>query len=395
MVAWRWWQTNHIGWIAPALFFFSSLSLSMTVSAAKIPLWIDCDPGHDDAFAILLGSNLPAIFHLVGISTVHGNASLKHTTNNALSLVEAFLAYKEQGSSVNVYPGAAKPLSRPPMGHAPTIHGESGLDGTNLLPHPQKEAVWNYTDSKRSSLSAVEALAAAARKYPGTLAVVATGALTNIATFVEAYPELVANLRILGVMGGAFAAGGNFTRYAEFNIWCDPEAAKIVLGSQADASGLEKNELAKKTVLLTLDITHKAIATKEIRSKVLNGSNESTKKYYVRQMLYELLVFFGQTYEREFGDQFAQGPPVHDPLAVVGILPLYYAVGESHPDLPELKIKYTRYALDVATENSDHVGQTVKLREDSENGVYVVESMDMEAFWGLVLESLDNLDARA
>ncbi|VVT48684.1 uncharacterized protein SAPINGB_P001900 [Magnusiomyces paraingens] len=364
----------------------------MTVpeTSTKIPLWIDCDPGHDDAIAMLLGSNLPEYFFLVGISTVHGNAPLKRTTNNALALLDAFLVDEAHGT-VNVYAGAERPLERPPMGHAPSIHGESGLDGTSLLPSPTKQAQW---PSANHSNPAVDALAEAVKQYPDTLAVVATGALTNIAAFVQKYPELIAPIRVLSVMGGAFAAGGNITPNAEFNIWCDPEAARIVLGSKYGS-----NALASKTILLTLDMTHQAIATREICEKV-RGKNTSVseKQYYVRQMLYELLVFFGKTYTREFGAEFARGPPVHDPLAVACVLPLYHVLGESAPEentLPSLDVKYTRYALDIETKDPKLVGQTIKLGKDAAEGVYVIESMDIEAFWRLVLRSLDHLDARA
>lgn len=375
----------------------------------KLPLWIDCDPGHDDAIAILLGSNLP-YFNLVGISTVHGNAPLSHTTENALSLLEAF----HIDPSVDVYPGADKPIKRP-LEVAPSIHGESGLDGTKLLPKPVKKPVFYKPNGERyigelSSIgdgspdkpnvprfnSAAYALAEAVKKYPGELLVVATGTLTNIADFIAQSPELVPKIKALSIMGGGFKLG-NWTKFAEFNIWCDPEAAQTVLASD--------KELSKKTFLVPLDMTHQAIATKEIIEQVLNekksegkdtSKSENTpldgKRHYVRRMLYELLLFFAHTYETTFGDQFKLGPPVHDPLAVAALIPSF--VAPVFPNVPELNMVVSKYKLDVVLEG-ERVGQTVEVAKDNEYGVQVVEGMNIDSFWQIVLESLNNLDAKA
>lgn len=381
----------------------------------KLPLWIDCDPGHDDAIAILLGSNLP-YFNLVGISTVHGNAPLSHTTENALSLLEAF----HIDPSVDVYPGADKPIKRP-LEVAPSIHGESGLDGTKLLPKPVKKPVFYKPNGERyigelSSIgngstnmsnaprfnSAAYALAEAIKKYPNELLVVATGTLTNIADFVTQFPELVPEVRALSIMGGGFKLG-NWTKYAEFNIWCDPEAAQAVLA-------LDKT-LSKKTFLVPLDMTHKAIATKEIIEQVLNENSSNAisngeskdiskpnaaqangKRHYVRRMLYELLLFFAHTYESAFGDEFKLGPPVHDPLAVAALIPSF--VAPIFPNVPDLNMAVSRYKLNVILDG-EKVGQTVKVAEDNEYGVQVVEDMNINNFWQIVLESLNNLDAKA
>lgn len=323
------------------------------MTSSKINLWIDCDPGHDDAFAILLGSQLPQ-YNLLGISTVYGNAPLEHTTANALSLLDAYKI------SVNVYPGADKPLVRP-LQNAPDIHGESGLDGTDLLPKPP-------TRTAQPAGSAVQAMADAIQTYPGNISIVATGTLTNIAMLIQQHPDLLPKIKVLSIMGGGISEF-NWDDHAEFNIWCDPQAAKIVLTNKV---------LCPKTFLVPLDVTHTAIATKEVMARVLNDGSQT-----VRRMLYELLVFFSDTYLAKFN--FTEGPPVHDPIAVAVLIPEYFS-DES------LDVKYTRYDIDVVLEGS-HLGQTV-LTNPNPSGVAVVESINISRFWDLVMESLDALEQK-
>lgn len=333
----------------------------------RIPLWLDCDPGHDDAFALLLGSFLPW-FRLVGVSTVHGNASLENTTTNAISLLTAYDKF-----DVNVYPGCEMPLVR--RVHVATdIHGTSGLDGTALLPSPGFAAQPDHT--------AVSAMAEAIRINPGTIAIVATGTLTNIAVLVQRYPDLLPKIRVLSIMGGGIKLG-NWTEYAEFNIWCDPQAAQIVLQNPV---------LAPKTVLVPLDLTHQAIATEEIQEMIQKGPRQlqsggrPQKRSVIRQMLYELLTFFADSYRKSFG--FESGPPVHDPLAVVAVLPFYTEIVDH---IPDIGFKFTRYNIDVV-QSGEQIGRTVPVSEDS-NGVIVATEMNMETFWSLVAQAVNVVDA--
>lgn len=149
---------------------------------------------HQDAFAILLAAYHPSI-SLLGISTVHGNASLANTTRNTLSLLTLF-----NKTSIPVYSGASEALIRPAL-HAPDIHGASGIDGTTLLPEPT--AVAQEGD-------AVEAMAKAVLATEKETAwIVGTGALTNIARAFQLFPELVEHVKGVSIMGGAI--GGGFT----------------------------------------------------------------------------------------------------------------------------------------------------------------------------------------
>jgi uridine nucleosidase len=199
--------------------------------------------------------------------------------------------------------------------HAPTdIHGDSGLDGTSLLPSPTVEAV--------TSIPAVDAAYAALKACPPQKAwVVATGAFTNAATLFLEYPDLIAHVAGLSLMGGAVggrftpavlgtvdgvARVGNWTQYAEFNVLADPEAAAFIFGSR---------ELARKTTLIPLDVSHLVLTTAEVRDLILYGREEVEKegatgekgqgegrgkgKTRLRTMLVELLMFFAKTYRYE------------------------------------------------------------------------------------------------
>lgn len=193
----------------------------------RVPIWLDCDTGHDDALAILVAGHSPGV-HFLGISTVYGNAALPHTTYNSRAILKAI-----GREDVSVYAGAARPLLKQPC-HAPDIHGESGLDGTTCLPCPSVEA--------RTDKNAVDAIYdALVAERPGTAWLVATGALTNIAVLFEKYPSLIDHICGLSIMGGAVGGGfadaalgsvldknrfGNHTQFAEFNIYCDPDAAQ-------------------------------------------------------------------------------------------------------------------------------------------------------------------------
>ena len=174
-------------------------------------LFVDVDTGIDDAFALLYACAV-AEGRLVGVSTVVGNVSLANATRNT----RAVLALAGRGD-VTVAPGAAVPLA-PEPNDARAVHGATGL-GYASLPEP---------DEPRGVVHAVDALVAAARAHAGRLALVATGPLTNIALAVMHEPELPRLVRRFVIMGGAYAVHGNVTPSAEFNIWHDPEAARIV-----------------------------------------------------------------------------------------------------------------------------------------------------------------------
>ena len=193
----------------------------------RIPVWIDCDPGVDDAAALVLADRLPEL-EVLGISTVAGNAPLSLTTENALKICD--LMEKDYP----VYPGADKPLMRE-YEYGESFHGRDGLGGAKL-PAPRREA---------ETLPAWDALYEQAKACGGKLELIALGPLTNVAIALAEHPDLPDYLHRILLMGGS-ATRGNCTPNAEFNIHADPEAAQIVFHSPVPKAmcGLEVTEQA-------------------------------------------------------------------------------------------------------------------------------------------------------
>lgn len=242
----------------------------------SVPIWLDCDPGHDDVLAVFVAAHAA---ELVGISAVSGNAPLHRTVANALIAVQ--LAELD----VPVHAGAAKPLTREAR-HAAHIHGESGLGGP-VLPEVTRRA--DPTPAVRALLDAAEAR--------DDLWLVAVGPLTNVALALTLEPALAERLAGISLMGGAWGPG-NITAAAEFNVWADPEAAQIVFESGANL------------VMAGLDLTHQFLIDRERieRVRALGGR--------VARFSAELLDFFVEAYERSYGEAI---DPLHDPCSVLAV----------------------------------------------------------------------------
>ncbi|KAK4165676.1 hypothetical protein QBC43DRAFT_259269 [Cladorrhinum sp. PSN259] len=366
-----------------------------------------------DTFAILLAIYHPRI-RILGISTVFGNASLDKTTRNALSILTAF----SQSDKVKIYPGASHALFRPPLPQPTDIHGESGLDGTSLLPAPLSAA--------DTSIPAIDAAYnALSSTAPGTAYLIATGAFTNAAAILIKYPELASHLRGVSLMGGAVGGGftnavlgkvdgleraGNWTQWAEFNILADPEAAQSIFGNV---------KLKGKITLIPLDITHLCLTTAEVQKLILYGpegaagaaSGGASGKAFegktkLRQMLFELLMFFAKTYSDVFG--ITEGPPLHDPLAVAAILSgiggedeiqFYDFDPTTTPDVknPLVRERFEVTAVTEGTYDEAHAGartgQTiVKLLPPGEEGVRIPRGLDLPKFWKVLEECVSRAD---
>src|SRR3954447_2938806 len=190
------------------------------------PVIIDCDPGHDDAMALLLALASPEL-ELSAVTTVAGNQTLEKVTANAIRVLDVVGA-----DAIPVAAGADRPLIHP-AGVASDVHGESGLDGPDL-PGPSREP---------EPIHAVELMARKLRERPHTL--IPVGPLTNVALLLAVHPELASRIERVVLMGGAYGIG-NVTPEAEFNLWCDPEAAHRVFSAGLDVT------------LVGLDMTHQA-----------------------------------------------------------------------------------------------------------------------------------------
>ncbi|KJK43331.1 hypothetical protein UK23_33740 [Lentzea aerocolonigenes] len=237
-----------------------------------IPTVLDCDPGHDDAIAILLAAGAPEI-DLRAITTVAANQTLDKVTLNARRICSA------AGISVPIARGCARPLVRT-LHVAGDIHGESGMDG------PAFGAI---------SVDVVEdhAIDVMHRNMPATL--VATGALTNVAMYLQRYGT--ASVREIVLMGGS-TERGNTTPYAEFNIYVDPEAAQIVFDSGVPIT------------MIGLNVTHQALVTPAVVARL----NEIGP---LGRICGDLMTFFAATYREVFG---FEAPPLHDPVAVAQVI---------------------------------------------------------------------------
>lgn len=340
------------------------------VKAPTVPVWLDCDPGNDDAFAILLAAVHPN-FRLLGISTVHGNASLDKTTTNALALLE-LMAFKQD--EIKVYAGAARPLVCEPQ-HAPEVHGECGLGGAGLPPPTLKAS---------EDKGYLEAMRDAILENKGEIVLVVTGAMTNYHQLVEKYPEVKQHIRYVSIMGGSVHCG-NVTQYAEFNMYCDPHAA---------ASVLEDAELSDKTVLSSLNITHTVLATDRVIKALYdaNGPNNSR----IRKCYYNLINFYYESYIRRFGK--IKGPAVHDPLAMFLALTMAARDSDEYRDFHDAcDFNFYKRKTKV-TIDGERRGETVLTNGDMDplkkekGGAYFGQSVNMHLFWHYMLRALELAD---
>src|SRR6187402_2478157 len=243
---------------------------------------LDCDPGHDDAIALILAHGNPEI-ELAAVTTVHGNQSIEKVTRNALAVARIAGI-----TGVPFAAGAHRPLVRVAE-YAGSIHGESGLDGP-VLPDPLIEPDQRH---------AVDLIIDTIMDAPaGTITLVPTGALTNIALAVRKEPRIASRVKQVVLMGGGVNVG-NWSATSEFNIVIDPEAAHIVF-----------NE-AWPLTMVGLDLTHEALATPEVAASIAAVGTGPAR------FVGELLEFFGETYRAQQGFEF---PPVHDPCAVAFVI---------------------------------------------------------------------------
>ncbi len=307
----------------------------------RTPIIIDCDPGHDDAIAILLAIANSEKLDLRGITTVGGNQILDKITENALKVISFVNA------DIPVAKGAAGPL----FGKLVTgeeAHGESGMDGPLLPPskfRPVEEG-------------AIEFMLNIIRSSEEKITLVPMAPLTNIALLITAYPEIKERIEKISLMGGGISYG-NVTSTAEFNIFVDPEAARIVFESGIPIT------------MSGLDVTDKAaIFEDEIVALKERGP--------VSTMVGELLDFYS-IYGKKMG---YVGSALHDPCAVAWLL---------RPELFESEHLY----VTVETEGKLTRGMTVadkRKKTDRPANVEVLVGVDREAFMKLIFDSLEKLD---
>ena len=245
---------------------------------------IDTDPGQDDALALMTAFGAKQELKVLGITCVAGNVPLNLTSNNALKICELSGVF-----DVPVFKGSAAPLKRKLI-TAEHVHGKTGLDGTEL----------SVKRMKVEFLSAVDFIIESAEKYKDEkITICALGPLTNIAKVVTKNPKITESIEEIVLMGGGFFEGGNITPAAEFNIYVDPDAAKIVL------------ESGVKITILPLDVTHKTLVQRNFLEKLRNSGKNSAIQAA------KLLDFFERYDVEKYG---SQGGPLHDPNVIVYLL---------------------------------------------------------------------------
>ena len=306
---------------------------------------LDCDPGHDDAVAILLALGNPEI-DLIGVTTVGGNQSLDKVTYNARAVLE-----KAHATHIPVHAGCDRPILRS-QEVAASIHGESGLDGVEL-PVPTRPL---------EDMHAVNYIIKTIMESdPQTITLVPTGPLTNIALACRLEPRIVERVKEVVLMGGGYHRG-NWSAVAEFNIKVDPEAAHIVF-----------NEPWPLT-MVGLDLTHQALCTPAVQKRI--EEIDTPLAHFVSG----LMDSFRKAYQ---DNQDFQDPPVHDPCTIAYLI-------------DSAVVQTRRCPLDVEIHSELTLGMTVAdLRgpEPSAKDCHtqVATNLDFDKFWDLVTDAIERI----
>lgn len=303
---------------------------------------IDCDPGQDDAVALFLAMSSPDELDILGITTVSGNVPLALTQRNARMICDI-----AQRTDMPVFAGCDKPMLREAI-TAEYIHGNTGIDGIDVF-----EPATPLQDAHAVDFI-IETLRGAKK---GTVTLIPTGPMTNIATAIQRVPAILEGVREIVSMGGAMREGGNRTPSAEFNILADPDAAEIVYNS------------GKPVTAMGLDVTHQVLSTRERVARVRELGNG------VALATAGMLSFFHRYDAKKYG---AEGAPLHDPCTIAWLL---------RSDLFEVK----RCNLSVETMSELTLGHTavdfwhVTERPHNVGWVYAV---DAAGFYDLLIERL-------
>lgn len=310
----------------------------------KIPVIIDCDPGHDDALMLMLAYG-SGRFDIKAVTISAGNQTQAKTLQNALKVLTLIGA-----TDIPVYHGADKPLFRE-LVIADYVHGETGLDGPSLpVPVMQPQPI-----------SAVEGIAAILSASETPITIVPTGPLTNIATFLLAYPHLKDKIERISLMGGGIFRG-NMTPLAEFNIYADPEAAAIVFKAGVPIT------------MCGLDVTHKALVFQKDIELLRSLGNQTGKAAA------DLMDFFSIFY-RENRVELNGGAALHDPCAIAWLMnPGIFTTKSCYVDV-ETKGELTRGATVVDFYN------TLQM----EPNATVAYDIDRDAFMDMLFNAIKAL----
>ncbi|HHU91665.1 MAG TPA: nucleoside hydrolase [Halanaerobiaceae bacterium] len=313
----------------------------------KIPVIIDCDPGHDDAIALLWALASPSL-EVKAVTTVAGNQSIEKVTDNAIKVLTKARVY-----DIPVGQGYSRPLIGE-LNDGGLIHGETGLDGPRL---PEKAF-------EKVELNSVELMIKTIDEAQEKITLVALGPLSNLARLFIIRPDLKEKIEQISLMGGG--TYGNWIPAAEYNIWVDPEAAKVVFDSGIPI------------IMAGLDVTQKAYVTDEENEKLKAQGNE------VSIFVSELIEFYRQYHYQVEG---FPGCTLHDPCAIAALVhPEIFTAEQCHVDI-ELNGKLTRGMTVI-----DRIGYLEKIfNEKKERQVKVLFGVDREKFVEYLLEAMARL----
>ncbi len=306
----------------------------------KRKIILDCDPGHDDAIAIMLAAKNENI-DLLGITVVSGNQTIEKTTRNALNVCEYL------GLDVPVYEGCGQPMIRNKPTVANDIHGESGLDGPTFAPLTKKK------EDKHAVMYMIDTLL----NSDGDITVVTTGPMTNLAMAMRLCPNIIPKIKEIVLMGGAYQLG-NVTPAAEFNIFTDADAAHVVFTS------------GRRIVMAGLDVTRKVLCYPSIIERMSKHNNCASKLFV------DLMTFFSKTQKEVYG---WEGGPLHDPVTIAYLI---------DPTVLTLKEMYTE--IDIRSEqsygrtNCDYFNYLKK-----EPNSFVAIDIDVEKFWNIIEKGIE------
>lgn len=308
------------------------------------PVLFDCDPGIDDALALLHLGGVGG--ELLGVASVHGNVPSDTAAENAVRILDVMGM-----NDVPVWTGAPRPMAQPLM-TAENVHGPDGLGGTNTgtLPRPVSEGI--------GAVKIVEMAHARPREF----SLVAVGPLTNLGLALLLEPNLPNLIPEVMIMGGAMRPPGNITENGEANTWHDPEAAQLVI------------EASWKKTFVTLDATMQTVLTDEQLGQVANSDNPRAK------YAWKILQFYLGAYEQWLGRKSC---PLHDPLAMALAFDPTLATYVSYPTRVELRGEVTRGSL-----VPDLRGIANPEISASAGEVHYIDELDVERFQAKFLESL-------
>ncbi|WP_096387664.1 ribosylpyrimidine nucleosidase [Hafnia sp. CBA7124] len=302
----------------------------------KRKIILDCDPGHDDAIAIMLAARHPAI-DLLGITIVAGNQTLNKTLVNGLNVCQKL------DINVPIHAGMPKPIMREQI-VADNIHGESGLDGPKFAPLVRK------AESKHAIQYIIDTL----MNSDGDITLVPVGPLTNIAVAMRMQPAILPKIREIVLMGGAYGTG-NFTPSAEFNIYADPEAARVVFTSGVPL------------VMMGLDLTNQTTCTADVISRMKKVGGPAG------ELFSDIMSFTLKTQYENYG---LAGGPVHDATCIGYLI---------NPDAIKMQDMY----VEIDVNNGPCYGRTVCDElgvTGKQPNTKVGMTIDTKWFWDLVEE---------